>query len=402
MEQGVETRAPAPIAPIEAQNAEKSSFLSRAKEIVAVGAIAGLALVAGVKSGQDTYEASGAPVYPGKISGTPDSHTHISAENRTVDDVYEEVGGKVYRGNRTIDVLKPSEISRGLYKGLFTDFGHTPTYRIPRLREVAHIDDRYLFEDEHRENPNQYPLRIYNTTQYPLDLRFIDYSVSATKLWLDQTLRQDDGEVIINGIERAQVKPVADPHTLIMSNIYPDTLDRSHYSKGTTRRYPGHAAVSFMVRHMPDAYDGPFKTGLPFSKRGIATEICQSMVKVENVRPFFASEGTIEAHREYWEKPPGQKGLDSVGQEEVCNSLGGIITAIYEGGQDELDRYKNWPQKNIDLTFSQHRDVSIADRQIPAFFAQKRCALQKENEIITTRNGRNLPTVAWYRQNEVD
>ncbi len=377
------------------------SLLRRLRNGVAIGLIAGVSLFAGLKSGEDNDSVNTARTYAGKISGLPESQSAVlslPSEEEAIQAQYEK--DKSDADESILVIGADEEDTRQAYRNFYSNWGESPSINIPRLREAAYINNGDLFKEE-RQNSNMYPFSIYNATDYPLDLRFINYSLKSTNLWLEEMLAENDGIINIGGYANARVKPADVPHVTIFTNKYPDTLNEDYYSKGTTRKYPDYLSISFLVRDFPSNSDGVFDVDLPFRKRAIATEICQSLVDVNDVKPILGQKQTLEAQRIYWEKPEGQTGADLIGQEQICNSIGAVVTAIYEGGQEKLDDYRRTSGKKTKIGLAQvpRMDISIADDQISDFFNLKKQALLEENFIITDENSK-LPTVAWYREKE--
>lgn len=387
---------------IEQVDEPKISMLRRVGNAVAIGAIAAVSLVAGLKSGSNNNDVHHMQVFPGKISGTGESASLLNDVSQTPQDALAESNEEADIGiGQVVDVVEPTEEEDDAYTAIYTDFGQESSLNVPRLREVIHFRGRQLFKPEQREHPDINSFTIYNTTQYPVDLRFFSYSLHAARSWLNYVQTHQGGQVNIGGYLETKARPQAVPHVFIMTNRFPDTLNREYYSKATTRKYPDYLSAVFLVRENPyDTYDGPFKTGLPFWKRGIATEVCNSLIDFYDTKAALGGSAILESQREYWEKPDSQAGLDTTAHEQACNAIGGIVTSIYEGGQTQLEIVRQaWPKTSVGLTDTPVMDLSITDTQIPEFFDLKKKALRRENYIITHK-GSLLPTVEWYRQNE--
>lgn len=390
MEQGEHRGASTPINQGDArpEPTDTPPFIRKHLGKVAATSLVVASLVAGVVSGSDQHRPSGEPSSYGP-------HTYLEDDNSSNEEVVKSMDAERKATGHTTGIIKPSSNNKEIFYNNYNFSG--TSLQPPNLRELIFIRDRRLFAPEFKENPNYYPYYIYNATRYPLDMRFIDYALRATKSWLSYERTQNNSEINIEGHTDAKVEPKAVPHIMVMTSSRPDSLDTN--SHAATLTLPNET-LSFVSKDGSGKSDFPFKTNLPFRKRGIATEICQGLIKVHDVKLApFGLKTEQEAMEEYISKDdPKRRNLRLAGQESVCNGLGAVVTAIYEGGQNELAQAKAGVNR-IGLTQIPWIDFSLYDRQVPKFFALKKHALRRDNYIVTTKDSR-LPTIEWYSHHE--
>jgi hypothetical protein len=122
------------------------------------------------------------------------------------DAVQRDARGGLAAFNHSVDVMKPSAQSKGAYESFF----HTSSVHVkrpPALREAIHIQDDNTFSDIEAAHPNTYPLTLYNATDRPIDLVFVNYAIRATQLWLNETNGGGRPDVNINGHTLAKLTP---------------------------------------------------------------------------------------------------------------------------------------------------------------------------------------------------
>jgi hypothetical protein len=300
--------------------------------------------------------------------------------------------------NYSIAVEPPDATTQDAYTSFFNN-SSIHVEHPPALREVIHIRDKHTFSDIHAEHPSAYPFDIYNATNQPIDLAFMEYALRATKLWRNETNHQKYPDIDIEGHTLADINPISDPHVMIMVNHVPVGARSSKFANtiAVTEWHPDEFTRSF-VKHT-----GP--SSEPFMREAIATEICQSMVDVadEQLVPGMARQQRFMRQFAGSFNKPALHNLDLASQESVCNGLGNFVTAAYEGGHglDQATRTRiviprSWSTPAVSMKmrwidYNLYRSERSQFEELAWHVTQ-----QKHNEIITGQ-GANTPTLDYYR-----
>lgn len=337
-------------------------------------------LVHGAQIGQQNYE---------PITNLDDSSPTREAASDSMLSEYETEG-------RTTGLFGPNSKTRKVLNSYFNnnEIGETPN--TPGLREVAYMQDQVIFEPEFGDNPDnlyRYPFSIFNTTEHPVDLVFIDYAVRSTKSWLAEKEKTNDG-FIVGGHTRTKVQPRGVPHALIMTDVIPPSLvEALPKSDGVTRWYEN-LTTSFVKDTGPDSK--------PFVPWIVATEVCQALVDVYDQTTVPGQKQEQRSVQEFVASfnDDAMQNLDLTVQEISCNALGRVISAAYTGEREAIDQLPS-EEDEVGSTQTPWLDYTPFESQLPVFISLSRQARNGDSKVITIRDGKS-PTVRFYSQNEGD
>lgn len=285
------------------------------------------------------------------------------------------------------DVVKPSEESRRFYRSYF----NLPVVESPpKLTEVIHIQDHNIFSGEVSQHPHIYPFDIYNTTQDPIDITYLDYALRAERYWLNEN--KSKGNMLLDNAGFIDVRPRLVPHDMVMLQGLRnyELAGGSAHSYGVTIYAPGELTKSFVLK--AGGRHDPF--------RAIATEMCQSMIAVHSTSatPWNAfAEKNLERTVSGFNptaKPDNIRWLAD--QESVCNMLGRAVSTAYRGGKPALERLQS-SQPETQSFATPWLDYGLVLPEFPKFLWLAHHVPQEWNTIITGRHD-HTPTDDYYRQ----
>lgn len=284
--------------------------------------------------------------------------THVQPNTHTVYATTTGVQKLIHNYDATgyaANVFKPDADSKAYYKSQFLNDNGLPFARFPKLKETDYLRDSKAFPGKLGKKP--YALEIYNATKRPVDMEFVRFTAEATKHWLDQHKKS---RLDFNNTFTADIKPINIPHQILLLPTMPKYVvnpdnpalaprvpsltnvpDTPLAGDVTTtwvnvndKRYGAQEADQ---AHLPSALKEAYAANTM-----LATEVCQAMVNVDNVRVLPSGAPIIQHLEQFWNsnEPAVQDGypiapLGDVrlyGQEVVCNSMGRILTASYYGG----------------------------------------------------------------------
>lgn len=266
-------------------------------------------------------------------------------------------------------------------------------YPVPRVTELITINNARLFAQELKAHPNIEPFTIFNTTSLPVNLRYIRYVLHATKYWLNEHMHEG-GDIEIGDHTLAKIKPIDAPHTMVIADNTPDFI--KEWNK---------PATGGMTTPTPDLTMSYIMLNNAFGNRAyireaIATEVCQSLVDVEDARPLFGGQAEEDALQTKISgfNPTAKHSLTMAAQESVCNGLGIVTAAAYKGSTHSVKR-REASVTRVGLQLTPWISRNLYDADIPAFIAEGKRIRHDDNYTITTA-GDNSPTIRYYRQHE--
>lgn len=384
-----------------AEAVQSESLLSRIRnhpgKAALIGAVAAVTTVGGFlygRSGPDLAQHHGAPIENAGAGSASKPFTFISREKTS-----QTVRDTVYGGYDDLDVsgvVSPDEQDQ---LGLFFDFNpagrETTQYPLPRLSEVITFNNSRLFAQEIKANPHIEPFTILNATPAPVSLRYVRFALHATKYWLNERMQQG-GTIELGDHTQAKIRPDTAPHDMVITYNTPDFLKswKSPATGGITLTAPDLTVSYIMINN---AYGDR-----NYISQGIATEICQSLVNVEDAKTLpggQAEEDALQAMVGGF-NPIARQSLRMASQESVCNGLGVVVAASYRGSVASVTSQEADNTDKVGLQLTPWTDSKLYDSDVPAFVAAGRRIRNDSNDTFTTGSGNNLPTVRYYRTHE--
>ncbi len=391
-----QARFESPSPPSEQEQAEQRqaqySLIKRVSATAALGlSVAALAVV-GLRGVKDAFEDNTTPLSGGAQIGKENYAPigEIDDTSPTVEDVKESMYSEYMSQGHTTGVLKPAASSRKVFRDYFSDPDSDKPSPTPRLSEVIYMQDQKLFKPEFKQYLYKYPFAMFNATENPVDLLFVNYAIKATKSWL---AGQGDEEFTIGGHTTANVQPRRVPHVMIMTKSIPEYLRKElPRSDGVTSWRDPNLTLSFIK----DSGSG----NNPFIPWIIATEICQSIVEVDNAETVPGHRPEEKSMQDYIAtfNAAAEDNLDLASQEEVCNALGRMVGAAYVGGQPDIDNLAA-NVSSAGMTHTPWLDYRPYKNQAAKFFHISK-NLKNGNSTIITMRGEDSPTAQFYKQKE--
>lgn len=385
-------------------NGRVASFFKEAKQLVQdtarpIGLIIALAAVTAAAAIETDHSAPVPidPVSPPAKAGKPHYAPMTELTERpTVRAVKQAADNEVDAFNHSLDIMPPSPSARQNYDANMEGAG--PLIPKAPLTEVIHIRDRNIFAKEHAKDPELYPFTIYNATEHPVDILFMDYALRATRHWLNQMSQKPEG-FDIGGHTLARVRPRVAPHSFTMLDRIP-AFDASEHgvwenTNGLTFWNPGNNTHSFI-----GAYGHAGVHRNPFGHDAIATEICQSLVDVYDERtvPGASLEEHVLMRFVAGFNSPARHNLDLASQEDVCNGLGTTETAVYSGGQKAAAELPEYPIGRRGLLMGTvWYNPALYAGDVPHMAWLRNHIPHQWNELIVAK-GIDTPTADYYDQ----
>jgi hypothetical protein len=365
-----------------------------AAELSVIAVCAG-AVIAGAISGHESSEYHPRTTAP--LAGEPD-YEPISGLQDTSDDgavINRQLSRTYHRTGHSIDVVGADQNAQNA----FASFYEGDAREAPVVNEIIRVQDRKLFAPELRAEPNVYPFIIYNATDVPVDIRFLDYALEGTRSWLDEVAAHDD-TVTIENHTQLTIESHATPHGMIMTDTMPSFLPSARFmgTDGFTTWYADPKPTRSFI--LPE---GTAKA--PFRKVAIATEICQSMVQVDagiTLPGGRLQENALERFVAYVNPRnlPARHDRELASKESICNGLGRVIAAGYKGGAAAIATLPEQAGKTGGIIRQPWIDFRMFDGVIHGLVELRQIVGEGDETMIITGKSSTSPTAAYYKIQE--
>jgi hypothetical protein len=351
---------------------------------LSVIALCGAAAIGGILSGHESsaYRAS----VPAPKVGGPNYKPIAGIEAGDAASTYRKTG-------HAIDVVGADKAAQEA----FASYYHGDKKDMPSIMEMVRVQDKEVFAPELKHAPNVYPFIAYNATRVPVDVRFLDYALEGTRSWLDE-VAEHGGTVTMEDHTQFSISSRTRQHRMILTDTMPAFLPVARYmgTDGYTTWDMHNPPVRSFV--LPES-----SAEVPFRELAIATEICQSMVKVDGAVTLpggSLQQNALERFVAYVNprNRPALHDAELAGQESICNGLGRVIAAGYQGGAGAFDSLPEQVGRTGSILREPWIDFSMYANVVPELLKLRHEVAGGDQTMIIADENAPLPTVEYYRQ----
>jgi hypothetical protein len=359
-------------------------------------AVASLCAVATVSGAVAANQALDRPSLPPKTSGPNyEPLADLKATSNDAETINQQIGHAYRTDGHSIDIVGPDQDAVQAFEAYFNhDASSTP-----RLNEIVRIQDRTLFAPELKTQPDVYPFIVYNATEHPVDIKYLDYALEATRSWLDKTVA-NGGETTIEGHTLLKIRPLADPHAMIMTNEMPAFMDIANSSgtDGFTHWYGDHRNTRSFILPYGSAE-------APFRPVAVGTEICQAMVDVYDAKTLPGGSYQQAAMERFVAKvnprnPAARHNSNLASKESICNGLGRVTAALYQGGETALHKLPLEVGRTGSFIRKPWIDFLVYSADLPELIQLKDDIVDSGHTAVITGKDDRSPTAGYYHQQE--